>query len=364
MILYPHCNLTLLDGLDIAEHFHGEDFNENSLKELGSSLIAFMPQSNSAQQDENAMLRHLAAAGISIEIQENGYGGKHLTKPNPDKFPPAYAKWEAKFIKKLEKSNPVQSPVLFARNVAIQSVGLFRYSYGHVDVRQIPLLKSSKFLEIDGVGGNMVDMSLDDSNLSTSSTDIPLASKYGQVFLATLYGIPVSAKLSLMKKESEVDRPPSDLMFYLPNKVVVSREELAMITLAWEVADEVFSFFGEVHRMKEIYSDIISNPDAYFENGSIILRGLKLIRKELNKRKSRVKNSKVSQACGEIADLVGKTQKVLLNAGVDNSNLRKMLSLEFLQDRSRVHRCHQHYVKEGVWNLVDNQGGLIFGMYR
>ena len=364
MILYPHCNLTLLDGLDIAEHFHGEDFNENSLKELGSSLIAFMPQSNSAQQDENAMLKHLAAAGMSIEIQENGYGGKHLTKPNPDKVPPAYAEWEAKFIIKLEKSNPVQSPVLFARDVAIQSVGGLHYSYGYVDIRQIPLLKSSKFLEIDGVGGNMVDMSLDDSNLSTSSTYIPLSSKYGQVFLATLYGIPVSAKLSLMKKESEVDRPPSDLMFYLPNKVVVSREELAMITLAWEVADEVFSFFGELHRMKEIYSDISSNPDAYFENGSIILRGLKLIRKELNKRKSMVKNSKVSQACGEIADLVDKTQKVLLNAEVDSFNLENLLSLEFLQDLSRVHRCHQHYVKEGVWNLVDNQGSLIFSMYR
>ena len=353
MILYPHCNLQLLAGVDIAAHFHGEDFRDSELKELGSSLIAFMPLSNSGKQDENAMLKHLAYVNPSVELPEKGYSGRHLFKPSAEKIPPPYANWEKRFIKKLEKANPAQAPLLFDRQFKITSIGLFRYSYGTVDIRQVPLLKSTKFLEIDGVGGNMVHMSLDDANLSTSSTDIPLASKYGQVFLATLYGLPIAAKLKLMKVESEVECSPSDVKFYLPNKLIVSREELVMITIAWEVADELFSCSGEAHRMREVYSDIDRNTEAYVENGCIILRGIKLIGKELNKRKARLRNSKVNQACDEIAVMMGKIQKVLVRAGVDNSKLEKMLSLEFLQDRSRVHRCHQHYVKEGTWNLID-----------
>lgn len=142
-------------------------------------------------------------------------------------------------------------------------------------------------------------------------------------------------------------------MFYLPNKTAISKEELVMMTLAWEVADELFSCTGECYRMKEFYSDVKDNPEAYLENGRIILRGLKLISKELNKRKSRVKNSEVTQASCKITEMSGKIHKILVKAGVDSSKLEKMLSLEFLLDRSRVHRCHQHYVKEKTWNLAE-----------
>ena len=357
MILYPHCNLRLLYGIDIAKHFHGDDYSSQTLSEVGSSLIAFMPEAphGTTEHDSKVILRHLAFGGKQVEIRENSYGGKHLTKPNPTKVPQFYAKWEKKFIKKHEKINPFQVPVLFSRNLSIQSTGLFKYLYGQVDFREVPLLKSSKFLEIDGIGGNMVAMSLDDAHLSTSSNDIPLASKYGQVFLATLYGIPLSSKLSLIKNDtkSEGEYPQGDLVFYLPNKKVISTEELSMITLAWEIADEVFSFTAEVNRMQDVYEDINSDTQAYIKNAEVVLRGMKLIKKELNKRKSRVKHSKVSKACNGISAIVDKTQRLLLRAGADNSKLEKMMSLEFLQDRSRVHRSHQHYVKDKLWNLVD-----------
>lgn len=183
-----------------------------------------------------------------------------MFKPSPSKVPPPYDNWEKKFIKNLEKANPSQAPLLLMRNVDITSVGIFRYSYGSVDIRQVPILKSSKLLEIDGVGGNMVNMSLDDANLSPNSTDIPLASNYGQVFLATLYGLSISAKLKLLNKEA---CRPSDVFFYLPNKAVISREELVMITLAWEVADELFSCSGVSFRMREVYKDIKDNAGSY-----------------------------------------------------------------------------------------------------
>lgn len=344
MIIYPHCNLQLLSGLDIAQHFHGPDFRENPLQELGSSLVAFM----SGQQDENAMLKHLAIVNASVEIHENGYGGKHIFKPDPNKARPPYVSWEERFVKKLEKANPSQAPLLLMRNVDITSVGMFRYSYGSVDIRQVPILKSSKLLEIDGIGRKM---DLDDANLSPKSTDIPLASNYGQVFLAVLYGLSIPAKLKLLRKEA---CRPSGVSFCLPNKAVMSREELVLITLAWEVADELFSCSGVSFRMREIYKDIKDNAGAYSDNGRMILRGLKLISKEINERKARFKNSKVTQASNEISDIIGKIQKVFTRVGVDNSKLEKMLSLESLQDRTCVRCCHQQYIKEGRWNLVDH----------
>ena len=191
-------------GLDIAQHFHGGNFREDdALQELGSSMVVFM---HSSQQDENLMLQHLSQVNASIEFPENSYSGRHLFKPNPSKVPPPYEKWEKKNIRELEKKNPSVSPVLLTRQVSIKSIGLFRYSYGSVDMCRLPLLRSAKFLEIDGVGGNMVNMSLDDANLSTGSSEIPLASNYGQVFLATVYGLPIAFKLKLMKRQSVVKK--------------------------------------------------------------------------------------------------------------------------------------------------------------
>jgi len=128
------------------------------------------------------------------------------------------------------KPRSAQSHVVYSRAVNIQSLVRFKYSYGNVDVRDIPLRRSSKFIEIDGVGGSMVAMSLDESYLSATTTDIPLASKYGQVFLATLCGIPLYAKLKLMKKSSQPSAVSTNPLFYLPNKTNVSIEELVMIT--------------------------------------------------------------------------------------------------------------------------------------
>lgn len=183
MILYPHCNLQLLTGVDIAQHFNGDD----ELKELGSSMIVFIPQSKSGQQNEGAMLKHLAVVSTKLEISENAYSGKHLLEP--DKWPPPYKKWEKKFFKDLEQKNLTQAPLLLARQVNITSIGFLRYSNGYIDVRYMPILKSSKFLQIDGVG------ELDENCLSPFSTHIDLGTKFGQAILAVLHGITTRAKL-------------------------------------------------------------------------------------------------------------------------------------------------------------------------
>ena len=341
MILYPHCNLQLLLATDIAHHYHGDTFREKPLQERESSLIVFMPQSN---HNEMTMLRHLAVVHPRVEVPQSDYSGKHLFSPNPQKDP---LKWEKNFFKKLEDKNLNQASLLLSRQVNISYIGHFKYSYGSIDVRQLPILKSSKLLVIDGVGG------LSDANLSPFSTDIPLASRYGQAILATLCGISISAKLRLMKKQPVGYSQPNNAVFFLPDKSSVCKEELVMITLAWEVADELFSCSGEASRMKVLYDDIKDNTDSYLECGRVIMRGLKLIDMEFKKRRSAgLRHYRVMQGYGKIKDMSASIGKILVEAGVDNSKLEAMASLEKLQDHG-VHRCHQHFAKEGIWNLVD-----------
>ena len=59
------------------------------------------------------------------------------------------------------------------------------------------------------------------------------------------------------------------------------------------------------------------------------------------------------QAHAKIAGMSKSVQKALTGAGVDSSKLEDMLSMEELQENSKFYRCHQHFVKEGKWDLVD-----------
>ena len=231
-----------------------------------------------------------------------------------------------------------------------------KYSYGEVDIRRVPILRSSKFLVVDGAGGSVTNMGFDDANLSPNSTDIPLASNFGQSFLATLCGLPMRCKLNLLKNISKGDygdASTSKVCFYLPNKAALSKEELVMITAAWEIADEVYSCSRSLTRMKEFAEDIQQNTRAYTDNGRVILRGLELIKKETSSRKDRFSNSDISQACSEIKRYGGDIQQALCGARVDSKKLDPpLVSLEILLDR--VHRCHQYLVKDEKWNLINN----------
>lgn len=345
MIVYPHCNLQLLAGEDIALHFNGEKFHDE-LKELESSLILFMPVSGSQHQNERAVLKHLAVVNAKVEIPENAYGGRHLHEPCRSDDPPPYANWEKTFVKKLEEENFSQAPLLLTRQVDITSIGFMKYSYGSVDVRQIPVLKSSKFLQIYGAGDLDAHCSL------PFSTHIPLGDKPGQAILATLHGIEMSAKLKLMKRRSQGKSFRRVFMLHPSKNSVLSREEVLMSILAWEVVDELFTCSGEALRMKEIYTDIMDHTDAYLEPGHIILSGLKLIEKEYKQRKSTgLKHVKAKEAYRQIKEMSTNIRKKFLEAGIKCSKLEDLISFEFLCN-SNVHRYHQLRVKQGKWDLT------------
>ena len=360
MILYPHCNFDLLLGVDIASHFHGTDYQGSTLEELHSSMILFLPESKVrgpaankfADRGDLCILRHLSLVESTLDGPENSYGGKHMLKPSITSKP--HLKWEKKHLKKMEKELPAQASVVLNRQINIQSTGIFSYVYGSVDINRVPILRSSKFLCMDGAGGNVVNMSLDDVHLVPSSSQIPLASNYGQVFLATLYGLPMYCKIKLLQGKSEqVPQEQSiPVSFLLPGGVSLSVAEVVMITASFEIADELYSCSGSAERIEQLSESIQQDSASFVSNGRVIFRGLKLIKEEVNKRKKRVSNAPFSQAVHQINHHINSIERTLKHAGVNHSNLDILIPLEYLMNNERVHRSHQHWVKDKQWNLI------------
>lgn len=248
-------------------------------------------------------------------------------------------------MKSLEKEIPSQSPVLLEREVGVTKVGFCQYSYGSADIRRIPILRSSKFVFIDGKACDSVASAISERSVFKRTDVIILPTNIGQVFLATLYGMFMPAKLRLMKSQANVT-------FHVPNKLVLSRSELVMVAMAWEIADELYSFSGEHLRIKQLYNDVKGNCDAYLPNGHTVLRGLKLITKELEKRAACIEIASMTQHVREVKDVLKEISDILVMAGVNAEDYLELPSLEILHAQKCVGCCHQHFVDEKKWDLT------------
>ena len=362
LILYPHCRLDVLWGNDIVRHFHGPGHQDGPLKDLHSSMILFLEDTPAKQRQGDqfhdrgdlVVLRHLAGAGV-IADQPESYGGKHLFKPGScfvSSQP--YHKWEQKQLERMEKEFPQQSAMVYDRTVNIQRNDSFLgYNYGQVDIRRIPLLRSCKLVVYDGAGGNVAStMSYDDLNVNPTSVEIPLASSYAQVFLMIVYGIPIHSKLKLLKSEGQQSPPTHKINFFLPNRYHISMPELIMITLAWEIADEVYgNTTGESERMGEFAKGIEDDITLYAANGYTIACGLKLIQVEVKERKKKMKHAQIDRVISNIDQRISSVFQRLREVQVDINNLRSLPSLQCLVDGLRVHYSHQHWVEDSRWNL-------------
>ena len=295
------------------------------------------------------VLRHLAGANAAVDLPGNGYGGKHLSKPSVATQP--HRKWEKKQMKKMEKDLPQQSPTVYYRTVDIKKSNSFlAYNYGQVDIRRIRLLRSCKFIVYDGAGGNISStMTYDDLNVTPTSIEVPLASSYAQVFLLTMYGMSISNKINLLKSEQQQDPTTLKLSFLLPNGYRIILPELIMITLAWEVADEVYgNDDGESEHMGEFAKGIEDDTASYAANGRTIAGGLKLIEAEVKERGKKMKSAHIASS---ISCQISRIFRSLRQAKVDTKNLQSLPSLKYLVDGSRVHYSHQHWVEDKRWNL-------------
>ena len=359
-ILYPHCNLKFLLANDIARHFHGPDFRAGDRNDFGSGMVLFLPvlpQHTSAiatsvfEQDNAAVMRHLALVEDPLQLPPGcSYSGSHFSSPTSA----ACLKWEEKTLKEFEKTNPSRSVSVLGRRVNIQSSGTFRYSYGEVDLRCCPLLRSCKFVAVRSASGSILDMTADDIGLSPASVKIPLASNYGQVLLATLFGISLSHKLKLIKVPAGEprDRPQSaSPTFYLPNGLTLSKAELSAICAAREIAEEVLSCTGTFNRMQAFTEDVVNNMSAYYTNTKVVLQTTQLIQKELADF-TKLQNSEVRRASRYIKERIIHVQQVLRESNIDIQQVPQLPRLSLLQESGRMLRSHQYFIKDGHWNLA------------
>ena len=359
-IVYPHCNLKFLSGMDIARHFHGSDLREGDRKDLGSGMVLFLPApppdtsafvSRAFDRDDAAVMRHLALVDDPLELPPRcTYSGWHFSTPTSA----TGLKWEEKTLKKFEKANPSRSVTVVRRRVNIESTGVFRYSYGEVDLRCCPLLHSCKFVTVGSASGSIVNITVDDIGLSPASVKIPIASNYGQVLLATLFGISLSHKLKLIKVTAEEpsDRSQSaNPTFCLPNGFTLSKAELSAICAAREIAEEVLSCTGTLDRMQAFASDVVNNISAYSPNGKIVFQTTQLIEKELADFK-KLKNSRAKRASLAIKQQIKCVQQALRESNIDIRKVSQLPRLCLLQQSGRMLRSHQYFMKDERWNLA------------
>ena len=364
MILYPHCDITQLWGIDIVRHFHGSNYRDGPLKDLNSSMVLFMPSRSAHRPQANRfydrgdapILRHLSIVDDALQLPENAYSGLHIVPPGSCGFTPKpFLKWEKKQLQKLEKEVPSQACTVVERQALVRSTSIFRYSYGSVNLRRFPLLRSCKLMTYDGAGGCIADMSLDDQNLVPTSVEIPLASNFGQILMVTLFGIPLRCKLNMLKTKPEeaAQTPTINSTFHLPSGYSLTMPQLVVICMACEIADEVLNCAGTTTRISELVQEIQDNTTAYIEQGAVILAGMELVNRELLQRNKKIKHPQVAQAVGAIQRQVNIVQQTLRGAGVAYTAENPLPQLSILQDSFRVHRSNQHRVADGRWNLVD-----------
>ena len=349
MILYPYCDLPFLHPADIATHFHGKDYAADNVSDLNSSMVLFLPGPNTG---DKSVLRHISEVLSPIEVPEGEYSGFHLFRPGSCFVThEPYLKWEKKQLKKMEKEDPSRAPVVHNRSGLIESVSFLKYSYGTVDIRRVPILRSCKFMVVDGADGSLTNMSVDDPNLTTNSTDIPIGSNFAQVYLVLLSGLPLKLKMTLLKSFPE-EPDKNKCNFFLPTGMKLNKAEVIMCCIAHEVADEVYNCAGTVNRMTEFAKDITDNPQGYAAVGKIILQGMDLITSELAARKTRVKHPEVGNGADRILSLCSDVRSSLQESGVDGADLDPLPSLNVLLDFKRIFRSNQHMVEDNHWDLV------------
>lgn len=358
MILFPHCNLQLLWGSHIVQHFHGES---DKRSDLGSSMLLLMHPSprhgvvfeRFQDHGDVSVIQHLVSVDKSLPLPKGGYGGKHMTAPNSAE--PCH-KWERQTLEQKEKEDPSFEMCILSRQINFESKGAFKYTYGEVDMRRCPLRRSCKFVVIDGAGGSVTQMGEDDPNINTlnltTSNEIPLSTNFGQMLLHTLFSLSISAKLNLIKK-SNAENVPSSITFLLPNGLQMTLEQLSAICLAYEIADEVLGCSKTLLRANTLLEDIQANKPAYTSKAELISQLIDLTERELQDRKKKYDFSAMTTIVKEAKKVLGRIQQSVRDSSRRKSGQNLMLpSLAILQHTLHVHRSHQYAVKDERWNLM------------
>lgn len=287
-IVYPHCKLEQIPACHITSHFSSSP---------SSSMLVFLSSSTPDSLEDYfydhtghaKLLRHLCCSEDRLRLPDDSHSGYHFLAPGTLVSPDvSIRKSEKKIMRRLEADSPAQALALFScNNASINHKSLLRYTYGKMDVRRCPIRRSCNFQCVDGVGGSLTSMGIDDPLLTVGSKEFPLASKFGQVLLSVLVSIPLHCKLNLFKMRDNMSPTQSPaIRFHLPNGRCLTRQDLAAIAVAHAVADEILDCTGSTSRMTLVMEDLQSNRTLYSGNGSapVLNQMLSLIQLEAAER--------------------------------------------------------------------------------
>ena len=333
-IIYPHCKLEQLPPEYIVSHFDSSS----------SGMLIFQPTSTPLSLEDHfyshaghsKLLRHLCGPENQIQLPKDAHSGYHLLTPGTlISSEVAVKRSEKKVMKKLESRCPAHALAQFSGRYNINQKSLLKYTYGTMDVRRCPLLRSCNFQYVDGAGGSLASMGVDDPLLTAKSREFPLASKFGQVFLAVLVSIPLQSKLNLFKS-TETKSSHKHVKLYLPNGRHLTTQQLSAIAVAHCVADEVMDCNEEVLRMKQVMEDLQTNRNLYAKNGmaDVVNQMINLIQVEVAERAKKLdcpavtsavrKIQKLCKSFGEMSILFSAhSNENLLESKLDSVRLRK-----------------------------------------
>lgn len=346
-IIYPHCKLEQIPANHIVSHFDSSPPFSSSSSSSGSSdssmLLFLSPEPTPSLEDyyydhssHSKVLRHLCRPEDRIKLPDGAHSGYHLLAPGTFvSRDVAVKKSERKIMKKLKAEYPTHTLAVFSQHSSINQKSLWKYSYGSMEIRRCTLARSCNFQCVDGVGGSPTSMGVDDPLLTVKSREFPLASKFGQVFLAVLVSIPLKCKLNLFKG-TESKSSPGFVGFHLPNGMQLSKKELSAVAIAHVVADEILDCTGRVSKMKQVLEDLQENRGLYSRNGSApaINQMLSLIHQEVQERARRFESPAVLAAAKEVQRLCKSFRMLDASSSLSYSNLldidRKRLETRML----------------------------------
>lgn len=231
----------------------------------------------------------------------------------------------------------LHASMIVGQSGAIRRQGI-TYSYGKLKIKRCPLSRTANFQCIDGAATYSIEMGADDPHLTTESREIPLASNFGQIFLATLAGLPLHLKLNLLRKSPNQPSSPS-VQFHLPNGTTLTRTDLAAVCLARDIVDEVFCGSSDLQRMEKLIQFMKDSHSYSAMDATIFSRLLSLIRREAAQRQVKLskKLTTVSQALKHLINICDSAAQTLSPSPV----LPSLPHLSQLQNTLTTLRPHQ-----------------------
>ena len=337
LVVFPHCKLSQLTASDIVGHFR----SSSDQRSRDSSMLLFLENSSPDSleaytrhsEGSRSVLRHVCTGEPLVEVSQEMYSGKHLVSPGTI-LPVDWTLQRAQraVLRKLEREVPSHLPMITGQSNAVRRQGM-SYSYGKLNVRRCPLPRSANFQCVDGAASDMIRMGEDDPCLTETSRDVPLASNFGQVLLATLAGLPFNLKLNILRQSLAISSPLY-LQLTLPNGATLTKRELAAVCLARDVVDEALSGSEDLRRTHSLTNHIKSSSDQ-----EISAQLVDLVEREVSERQSSLGKS-LSQVSHSLKQLLTHCR----SAGVHLTSPRKLHPLpllSLLQDRLGVLRPHQ-----------------------